>query len=344
MEFDSRRSFIRAAGGTAAVTPFLSAGQSVKSAASERGAYGKLKAEVLELFQPVQGVKALKIWAPAADGRREFLAEFHASERLFVGSAMKALMLCERLRQLDSPMVVQRLTQKHLTLDSSVWSPTSPVFNPPNLSGLVTERTAMEAMIGHSDNTATDMVLAQAGPDNVRQFITSAGLNQSMIPDSTRVFFGYLLGVPDYKTFTWEELIALPDDAAVVNPPLNDTETFASSADDLVSFYSRALQGAFFEHKETLNEFRRILALGDVIWIVPYPLGASAFSKGGSIDVPGYHAVCAPGALFFSDRWVYFAFALNWNASALSDPDTVNALAVIVNQILTVVKQRLSES
>jgi len=32
----------------------------------------------------------------------------------------------------------------------------------------------------------------------------------------------------------------------------------ASSPDDFVSYYSRALQGAFFTHAATLNEFRRI--------------------------------------------------------------------------------------
>jgi Alpha amylase, catalytic domain len=42
-----------------------------------------------------------------------------------------------------------------------------------------------------------------------------------------------------------------------------------------------------------------------VIWLIPVPLGVSAFMKGGSIDVPGFHAVCTPGGLFFDDRWVF---------------------------------------
>ena len=50
-------------------------------------------------------------------------------------------------------------------------------------------------------------------------------------------------------------------------------ETLASSADDLVSYYSRSLQGAFFKHPETLNEFREILAMGDAIWLLPVLLG-----------------------------------------------------------------------
>jgi beta-lactamase class A len=61
----------------------------------------------------------------------------------------------------------------------------------------------MEAMITHSDNTATDMVLEQAGADNLRQFIGSIGLMSTMIPDSTRALAGYLLGAPNYGTITW---------------------------------------------------------------------------------------------------------------------------------------------
>ena len=66
-------------------------------------------------------------------------------------------MLAEALRQADSPDVVQTITQRQLALDASVWSPDSATFNPPNLSGVVSERTALEAMILHSDNTGTDM-------------------------------------------------------------------------------------------------------------------------------------------------------------------------------------------
>ena len=103
----------------------------------------------------------------------------------------------------------------------------------------------------------------------------------------------------------------------IVNSPLHNTETLASSANDLVSYYARALQGRFFNNKETLNEFRRILSLGDAIWLVPLPLGVSAFVKGGSIDVPGFHALCVPGGMLALDRWVYFCFTINLTGTPL---------------------------
>ncbi|MEO6924649.1 MAG: serine hydrolase [Bryocella sp.] len=296
----------------------------------------------MSLFQSLPGETSIKIHAPAANGKPEFLVESkNASKSMFVGSAIKTFILCESLRQVDSPNLVKTLTANKLTLDASVWSVDSATFNPPNLIGKVSQRTALEAMIVHSDNTATDMSIQHAGPDNVRRFIASAGLKNTMIPEGTRTFFGYLLGIKDYKKFTWEQLEAAANQP-IVNPPMNTVQTLASSADDFVSYYARALQGEFFKNKATLNEFRRILSMGDAIWLLPVPLGVSAFVKGGSIDVEGFHAVCAPGAMLFDDRWVYFCLTINWDAKAETDPDTVKAFAAAGSRALIRVKETLS--
>jgi beta-lactamase class A len=296
---------------------------------------------ILALFKALPGDVAIKIHAPATNGKPEFLVESNSSKMMFVGSAIKTFVLCEALRQADSPKVVQTLTAQQLTLDASVWSVDSATFNPPNLIGKVSQRTALEAMIVHSDNTGTDMCLKYVGPDKVREFIASAGLTNTMIPESTRVFFGYLLGAKAYKTFSWEEIGAAAN-SPMVNSPMNKVQTLASSADDFVSYYSRALDGKFFQNKETLNEFRRILSLGDAIWLVPLPLGVSAFVKGGSIDVPGFHALCVPGAMLFDDRWVYFCLTINWYAPAETDMATVTAFAAAASRALTLVKEALS--
>jgi beta-lactamase class A len=294
---------------------------------------------VLANFEGLPGKQAVKIWAPAANGRPEFLVAQNADQKLFVGSAIKAFVLCERMRQLDGPDILAKITARRpdgttdpnefLALNDTVWSEDSATFNPPFLSGQVTERTAMEAMILHSDNTATDMELKQTGPDRVRAFLAEAGLRNSAVPDSTRSFFGYLLGAHDYKNFTWAELVAAQkDNAPIVNSPLNDVETLASSADDLVSFYARSIQGEFFHHPQTLQQYRNVLSLGDVINLVPLPLGTSAFAKGGSIDVPGFHTLCVPGAMYFSGRWVYFAAIINWYAKEETDPAVVSRYTV----------------
>lgn len=171
----------------------------------------------------------------------------------------RTFVLCEALRQVDSPAVVQQIAQKQLALDVRVWFLDSPTFNPLFLSGMVSERTVLEAVVTHNDNTGTDMLLKLVGPDSVPKFIASAGLKHTQIPDSTRIFYGCLLGAKDYKTFAWDQVVtAQESDTPFVNSPLNNVETLASSADDLVSYYHGALQGKFFKNTETLKEFRRI--------------------------------------------------------------------------------------
>ncbi len=102
-------------------------------------------------------------------------------------------------------------------------------------------------------------------------------------------------------------------------------QTLASSANDLVSFYSRALAGKFFAHPHTLSQFRRILSLGDITHLVPFPIGMSVFGKAGYFDYPGEHARCIAGGMYFSNRWVYLASILNWDTAESDDAPTVAA-------------------
>jgi beta-lactamase class A len=327
------RRFFMGAGAALSAAPILAT--SPAKAAAVNGE------KVISLFRSLPGRTAVKIWSPAAGTKPALDIGFNAGTRLFAGSAIKTFILGESLRQADSPVVVKTLTETQLTLDASVWSVDSVTFNPPNLTGTVTQRTALEAMIMHSDNTATDMCIKHAGAENVRTFVAGAKLRQTAIPDSTRSFFGYLLGAPDFRSFSWAQLQQVRS-APIVNTALNDVETLASSANDFVSYYSRALQGEFFQHKQTLNEFRRILSLGDAIWLLPLPLGVSAFVKGGSIDVPGFHCVCVPGGMFFNNRWVYFAMTINWDAKEETDPKTVEAFVTATRKALTLVVNTLA--
>jgi beta-lactamase class A len=302
-----------------------------------------LQERIIGLFRHLPGIVSLKILAPPHAGRRGLLVEHQASRQMFVGSAIKTFVLCEALRQADSPTVTARIAARQLALNASVWSPDSASFNPPFLAGRVSERTAMEAMITHSDNTGTDMMLKLTGPDNVRRFIASIGLHSTLIPDSTRVFFGYLLGAKNYRHFTWADVVAAEkENKPYVHSPLNRVQTLASSADDFVSYYSRALRGAFFKHPQTLSQYLEIQQMADLIWLLPVPLGVSAFAKGGSIDTPGFHAVCAPGGMFFDDRWVFFCMTINWFAKAELDPATVAAFAAAGSKALQIVKGALA--
>ncbi len=344
MQQDRRTFLARTSAATAAVLCGSQAGlgQADKSSHGAAANCSGLEQEILELFFDLPDRKAFKIWAPATKNGPELVVELNADRRMFVASTMKSVILCERLRQLDSPTVEEKIAEHELGLNKSIWSPGSVIFNPPDLRGLVSERTAMEAMVVHSDNTATDMVLKETGADAVRRFIASIGMNKTMIPDSTRIFAAYLAGVPNYKTVTWEELSELPPPESLAHPFLNDVETFASSSNDLVSFFSRALQGRFFSHGETLFQFRRILSLGDINHLVPFPLGLSVFGKAGYADIPAAHARSIAGAVYCPNRWIYFSFVLNWDAAQGEDPGTVETFYGAIHKSMVLLQQGLS--
>lgn len=330
----SRRVFLRSAASatlaTAAALPTLADSPSFRS-----------RDDIVDLFERLPGDKAFKIFAPANQGDQGFLAELNAGQMLFVASAIKTFVLCQALRRVDSPNLVEKLEATSVALDSTVWSPGAPTFNPPHLTGVVSERTTLEAMITRSDNTATDMIFKLVGADNLRRFVASTGLKKTLVPDSTRAFAAYLFGAPNYLTITWDELEDLLSEGKLVNPFLNHVQTLASAADDLVSYYSRALRGKFFTHKATLNEFRRILTLCDFIYLVPLPLGVSAYAKSGNADSPDFHARSIAGGLLVANRWIFFAFIINWYARRPSDPETVDQFFSAIHRSLTWVKDSL---
>jgi len=300
--------------------------------------------QIVQLFERLPGDLALSIYAPVV-GDGNLRVRYNSSKMLFVASAFKAYALCAALRQVDAPDVVHTLETTPLTLDVNIWSPGSPSFNPPNLTGTVFERATMEAMITSSDNTATDMIMKLAGVNKIREFVSSIGLTQTLIPESTRAYGAYLFGVPDYRTITWYNLLDYIEKVAkgkTVQPFLNNVETLASSADDFVSFYSRALTGEFFQHPETLKEFQRILTLCDYIYLIPLPTGVSAYAKSGNADAEGFHARSIAGGMFVANCWVFFAFILNWYSQNEKDPDTVNSFFSAINQSLTLIRDSLT--
>jgi beta-lactamase class A len=334
----SRRGFLKTAAATAAFASVPRLGL-----ASPTTGQPITPDQIIGLFTSLPGETAIKIFVPGASFKPAFVAQLNSQKRLFAASANKTFALCKALQQVDSPDVVERLETTPLKLDASIWSkPGSPFFNPPHLKGTISERATLEAMIMNSDNTATDMIFKLAGVDNIRSLIASLGLTETVIPDSTRAFSAYLFGAKNYKTITWDQLEELLKNGSLEHNFLNDVETLASSADDFVSYYSQALPGALFEHAHTLNEFRRILTLCDFIYLIPLPLGASAYAKSGNADVPGFHARSIAGGLFVSNHWVYFAFIINWSAPEAEDHQTVHQFYSAINTALSLVMNSLS--
>jgi beta-lactamase class A len=318
----------------------------------EESAHDGLSVEVIEMFNALPGTKALAFWAPPDAGRPAWVATHQEDRQLVIASAFKPLVLAEYLRQVEESLhptaavpvgaQLQEQLQEALALDESVYTLGSPILNPPHLSGTVTTRTAIQAMILESDDTATDMLLKRVGPERVRGLIADIGLQQTRIPDSTRQYVGYVFGDPDWRTITWERLLPLVENTPY--PPrfaLNDEITMASTADELVTFYAHVLLGQLFRYPETLIAFRAMLALKDEIAQI-FPLGVNTFLKGGSLDAFSDHVLSAAGGMYAAQRWVYFAVILNWTDAEAGTVASVGpAFINVTHAAFTMIRDRL---
>jgi len=103
-------------------------------------------------------------------------------ERMFIGSAVKSFILATYLQEFGVPK------GQLSVIDDDIRSVSSTVFGDETLGpdvkldGETLTRTVLEAMISHSDNTATDSVLDTVGVDKVRELILDANLRSVRIP------------------------------------------------------------------------------------------------------------------------------------------------------------------
>lgn len=241
-------------------------------------------------------------------------AGWQPDRQLFVGSAVKTFMLAQAVLDIASQRnALSGATQ--LPVSDAVRSPGSPVLQ--YLDGTMSLRSVLEAMISHSDNTATDIALASATPARVRQLISQAGLASTQIPDSTRLFFSYLAGAPAGTDLGWAGLNAVPDPNPKARAAINDTQSMRSTATDMVNWYRLTLGSSYFPNRAALTEYKRILAMADAISVV-VPADIAAYGKGGSIDWEGFHALSFPGRMVVDRVPVSFCFTYNWTGAEMS--------------------------
>ena len=235
---------------------------------------------------------------------------------LFVGSAVKTFILAQTLVSAESGRFSE---DDQWVIDDAVRSPVSPVFL--NLSGTTQARSVLEAMIAHSDNTATDVALGKVGVGNVRALILNAGLNQTRIPESTRRLFSYIAGARPGLDLGWEGAQKMSTGwlPGTPRPVVNSQQSMLSSATDLVHWYRVSLTEKFFAKPSSLIEYKRILSMADVIPRI-VPNNTVAFAKGGSIDWQDFHCFCVAGQMVLDASRVTFCFTINWNGPDSSVP------------------------
>ncbi len=300
---------------------------------------------------PVRGLDTWLRWFKSFPGTTSFridighheLVSDKASTQFFVASAIKTFVLAQYLRDVESGGLSE---DEQLPVNDSVRMSGSPVFV--ELTGTTPARSTLEAMITHSDNTATDIALLRVGPDRVRSLIAELELGATLIPDSTRRFFSYNVGAPLGVDIGWsgvKDVLASGRSLGPPHRPLNDQETLASSADDLVSYYKRALAGRFFTKRTTLSEFKRIHLTNAF-----FPDDTVGYGKGGSGDwvaestvVADFHALSYAGQMVVNATPVTFCFVVNWtseNPNSTSE-ELAPAFIDVVKGSMGALRQRL---
>ncbi len=240
----------------------------------------------------------------------------HEAERpLFVGSATKTFILAAYLLAVERGEV--SLTEE-LAVEDAVRAPSSAVLA--GLSGTMPARFVLEAMISHSDNTATDMAVKRVGVAAVRAVIERAGLRGVVVPDSTRRMVSYLAGAAPGQDLGWDGMQAVMADR-LPGPPrpiMNDRESMIAPPAALAAWYRLALSGGLFAQGGSLAEFQRISAMATALSAV-VPPHTAAYGKGGSIIWSGENALALGGQMRVAGHPASFGIALNWKGG----PETV---------------------
>jgi beta-lactamase class A len=273
---------------------------------------------------------------------RTFRTSYKGSTVRFVGSAVKTFILAKFLQDVEDGRLDENAL---LAIDDRVRSLSSPVLL--RMSGEMPARMVLEAMIAHSDNTATDAAMAQVTPARVRSLIREVGLRDTRIPDSTRRLFSYLAGAPQGVDKGWKGMEEIMAGRLFGEPrhPINPVETMLSTPNEFVSYYTRALQGRFFRKPATLTEFKRIQAMADAIALV-VPSDLAAYAKGGSIDWGTFHALCLPGQMILPPQRrgqpktpVTFCFVVNWEGPDSTIPEVAAGFGASIARILAEVER-----
>jgi beta-lactamase class A len=258
----------------------------------------------------------------------------------FVGSAIKTFILADYLRQGLPETTAMTIDDQIRSVSSSVFGDETDDGEPApdlKLDGQTLARNVLEAMISHSDNTATDATLAAVGVDHVRDLIDEVGLPSVVIPDSTRQLFAYLASGQNVDV-DWQTLQQYVNNPPDPQPAINDQQSMLASASDMVRWYQTALlEPGFFRTAAQLTEFKRISGMAEALSRV-VPANLASYGKGGSITWNDFGALTLSAQMIMpttdpDQPWVplTFSFDVNWGSSDLA---TFRAVAGIFTHTL----------
>jgi hypothetical protein len=260
---------------------------------------------------------------------------------LYTASAFKVFVLAECLRQWDnnelSPTEVLEITDE-VKAFASKDDNMAFAKKPPGTRVFLSY--ALEAMIGWSDNTATDMLLARVKPDRVREFLSGHNLQDVVIPDSLRRHFLQVYDKDPNGHYTYNELQEIAKGKPIYSPFEVD-ERMAAPTSAFVKFYHEATAN-YFQAKGVRNMYNNILEKSEPAKFFRErldPCPQHVWAKGGRLDLSPYHVCSLAGRIAFStneSHFLDFAFILNTNRDT-DNEKLFLAFGDVITQMLTLV-------
>ncbi|MBB3899436.1 serine hydrolase [Roseococcus suduntuyensis] len=287
------------------------------------------------LAAPLGGRVGVRVTVDAPTGAWHLAHE--GARPLFVGSATKSFILAAYLLAVERG---EASLEEPLAVEDEVRAPSSSVLE--GLRGTMAARFVLEAMIAHSDNTATDMAMKRVGVAAVRDVITRAGLRGVQVAGSTRRMVSYLAGAAPGQDLGWAGVQAAMA-GALPQPPrlvMNEHESMIAPPEALAAWYRFVLSGGLFAREESLKEFQRISATATILPMV-VPPHTAAYGKGGSIVWNDENALALGAQMRVRDIAASFGFALNWPGGPETVPRTMESVVTRLRALLAAVAARI---
>lgn len=296
--------------------------------------------DALKRFRSLSGIPVYAISVESPENEQAFQIDHLSDRQIVIGSAFKTFIVAKCLQDIEeSRLSFDQLIQ----INDLVRVNNSPVFI--DLTGSVALHSVLDAILAYSDNTATDAAMAVVGAGRVRAFLGAAGLKSTRIPDSIRIFESYASGAPLNVDIGWEGIQKLLQGILVGTPPPlhNNQVSILSSADDLVSYYRRALHGDFFTQSRNLAEFKRLHSLGNIFHAeLPETV---IYGKVGNASWLDSNVLCFAGQMALANgSKITFAFADNWNGPAPENTDNFKLFDIAVRDVLAALKNLYARS
>ncbi|WP_424812873.1 serine hydrolase [Roseococcus sp. YIM B11640] len=260
-----------------------------------------------------------------------------ADKPLFVGSVIKTFILAAYLLEVEAGRL--EMTEQ-LPVNDGIRSMVSPVLG--EVTGTMPAKMVLEAMIAHSDNTATDIALKRVGVEKVRAVVAAAPLRDVAVVTSTRRLFSWLAGAAPGQDLDWAGMQGVMADRLPGTPRAIAVtgDTMAAPASSMTGWYRHVLSGRVFQRPTALSEFKRISAMADALSFI-VPADIAAYGKGGSIVWRGENALSVAGQMVVRGIPASFSFTRNWPGEPEKVPAETLATIEVVRAILAAVARRI---